>query len=516
MGWAARRAALARPCKPTSRATPRPPLLPRALAPLLAHPPPPRLPRQRQVPSVGEVFHDLLEQGASSDQLYQTGGRGFMRAWGDRTHVNAVLRPRPPCSPPTPLSPLPLPPTRAAPLTVVSQRVEIVLTAHPTQVNRRTLQHKLHRCVACEERVPRLATAREGRSRRSERLTAAPLPPPHPPASQHCPAAGQEGPQGRGAGARARLLSCFPLCVAACLAAGRHLLMPARPPRPCTPLTRSHTLHHPTHAHTHPPSLMLRRRSARGWWQTLSARSPHSGKPTSCGGASPPPWTVRAPPPLAPPPPPPGRCSGLLLLPLHPPARCVPPPRACPHPSRAPTPLVPPQRRAAGCTSSSSPCGTLCPSCCAAPRVGGRCTHACTRAWAHAHAACVHRTHARPALHPHPQTLKPCPPAVAAALKQHTGRELPIDATPIVFGSWMGGDRDGNPNVTSKASATLCGLCARVCGGWGGVARACTLCACPHTLTPAQHTPTTLPPPPTGHPRRGLPGALDGGRPLPA
>ena len=336
MGWAARRAALARPCKPTSRATPRPPLLPRALAPLLAHPPPPRLPRQRQVPSVGEVFHDLLEQGASSDQLYQTGGRGFMRAWGDRTHVNAVLRPRPPCSPPTPLSPLPLPPTRAAPLTVVSQRVEIVLTAHPTQVNRRTLQHKLHRCVACEERVPRLATAREGRSRRSERLTAAPLPPPHPPASQHCPAAGQEGPQGRGAGARARLLSCFPLCVAACLAAGRHLLMPARPPRPCTPLTRSHTLHHPTHAHTHPPSLMLRRRSARGWWQTLSARSPHSGKPTSCGGASPPPWTVGAPPPPRP-----------LLWPaaaaaapsgsLRAPTPRVPPPLACPHPSRPPT-----------------------------------------------------------------------------------------------------------------------------------------------------------------------------------
>ena len=37
-----------------------------------------------------------------------------------------------------------------------------------------------------------------------------------------------------------------------------------------------------------------------------------------------------------------------------------------------------------------------------------------------------------------------------AALKKHTGRELPIDATPVRFGSWMGGDRDGNPNVTAK------------------------------------------------------------------
>lgn len=34
-------------------------------------------------------------------------------------------------------------------------------------------------------------------------------------------------------------------------------------------------------------------------------------------------------------------------------------------------------------------------------------------------------------------------------LEEHTGRALPLNASPIRVSSWMGGDRDGNPNVTA-------------------------------------------------------------------
>ncbi|XP_039143170.1 phosphoenolpyruvate carboxylase 4 isoform X2 [Dioscorea cayenensis subsp. rotundata] len=41
---------------------------------------------------------------------------------------------------------------------------------------------------------------------------------------------------------------------------------------------------------------------------------------------------------------------------------------------------------------------------------------------------------------------------VSTSLKKHTGKPLPLTCAPIYFGSWMGGDRDGNPNVTAKVT----------------------------------------------------------------
>jgi phosphoenolpyruvate carboxylase len=37
----------------------------------------------------------------------------------------------------------------------------------------------------------------------------------------------------------------------------------------------------------------------------------------------------------------------------------------------------------------------------------------------------------------------------------HCGQRLPLDCAPIRFASWMGGDRDGNPNVTHRVTAQV-------------------------------------------------------------
>ncbi len=39
-----------------------------------------------------------------------------------------------------------------------------------------------------------------------------------------------------------------------------------------------------------------------------------------------------------------------------------------------------------------------------------------------------------------------------AQLEETLGEKLPLDSSPIRFASWMGGDRDGNPNVTAKVT----------------------------------------------------------------
>ena len=43
-----------------------------------------------------------------------------------------------------------------------------------------------------------------------------------------------------------------------------------------------------------------------------------------------------------------------------------------------------------------------------------------------------------------------------AALNGSCGVGLAIDAKPVNFVSWMGGDRDGNPNVTAQVTTELC------------------------------------------------------------
>ena len=55
--------------------------------------------------------------------------------------------------------------------------------------------------------------------------------------------------------------------------------------------------------------------------------------------------------------------------------------------------------------------------------------------------------------------------ALDEALVRHTGEGLPVSVAPIRFGSWMGGDRDGNPHVTPEVTRQVCALTRWIAAG---------------------------------------------------